>query len=530
MNKPLLIIICDFLLISLLSLASFDQDNEQPKGQAITEGSEPQSAQDMLEALTLALEAEQSNQATLEAELSAVKEDLDDTRSTLQNREASLQSIQSNLAETQQRANALEAQRKRLEKDYENTQKNVTFLQDQYLSTKKEAKRLESDLATRSQETAVSKAKLETIESELGVRREEAASMQQKINDLEQERRKAEAETFQLALDLKQSQTEAIVVREHLAVARDDVKTARSDVAFSRQELVNARSEVKYARTEIAVAREEVARAVSEKQAVQRHAENLATGVTTLAQQSEEIKDEIRNNTPLTANSIYSDFRNNQIDTRFFAAKSGLFGQRVTRETLTKSIIATDGERYYILYHIDDTPLSLVNNDSQWEQLTGVVSRQSVSYSIPVLSSLSMDPRILVVPVGRAQAEHLDCQVYPLAEDPYKFQDAVLVGSRESYFGEVTFELDPNHPDYVRMERQSFGKLFGKFSPSRGDLVFSKTGELLGIMANNKYCAVFRNITIARKLKFGIEVSQAETTQVLGQLRSQFQRLPFQIQ
>ena len=43
MNKPLLIIICDFLLISLLSLASFDQDNEQPKGQAITEGSEPHS-------------------------------------------------------------------------------------------------------------------------------------------------------------------------------------------------------------------------------------------------------------------------------------------------------------------------------------------------------------------------------------------------------------------------------------------------------------------------------------------------------
>ena len=125
MNKPLLIIICDFLLISLLSLASFDQDKEQAKGHAITEGSEPQSAQDMLEALTLALESEQSNQATLEAELSALKEDLDDTRSTLQNREASLQNIQSNLAETQQRAKALEAQRKRLEKDYENTQKNV---------------------------------------------------------------------------------------------------------------------------------------------------------------------------------------------------------------------------------------------------------------------------------------------------------------------------------------------------------------------------------------------------------------------
>ncbi len=530
MSKPLLIVICDFLLISLLSLASFDiepPNSEQPE---VTEAAEPQSAQDMLEALTLALEEEQLTQENLAAELSAVKEDLTNTQTILQDREATIHDIKSDLADTELRAQDLEKEQKRLEREYETTQKNVAFLQEQYVSTKKAANQLQTDLATRSQDAAVSQAKLDTIQSELTTRREDAARMHQKIEALEQARRAAEAEKFKLALDLRQSQTEAIVVREQLAVSRDDVKTARNDIAYARNEVVNARSEVKVARTEVAVARDEVARVNEEKQSIQRHAEKLATGVGNLAEKSEEIKDEIRSSTPLTANSIYHDFRNNQIDTRFVGTKSGLFGQRSNREHIAKNIIATDGSRYYILYHIADTPLSLATADTRWEQLTGVVTRGQVAFSIPILAGLAMDPRIFVVPVGKAQAQQLGCRIYPLAADPFRFQEAVLVGSRESYFGEVTFKLDPKYPNYVKMDRPSFGKLSGKFTPSRGDLVFSKTGELLGIMANSKHCAVFRKVEMNRQIKLGIDVPQQNTTKVLGQLRSQLQRLPTALQ
>ena len=52
MNKPLLIIICDFLLISLLSLARFDQQAPaEPDESELTEVDEVQGAQDMMEAL-----------------------------------------------------------------------------------------------------------------------------------------------------------------------------------------------------------------------------------------------------------------------------------------------------------------------------------------------------------------------------------------------------------------------------------------------------------------------------------------------
>ncbi|MCS1411822.1 MAG: Chromosome partition protein Smc [Verrucomicrobia subdivision 3 bacterium] len=521
MNKSLLIIICDFLLISLL--ASFDLDSPNSGNSAITSGEEAQSAKDMLDALNLALEEEQKNQASLTAKLTDLKEDLSATRTILKDREDKLETVQDSLAETERRAKELETQRSRLEQEFESTQKNFEFLQQQYLSTKAEAGKLKSSLASTSKTAAVSKAKLETIQAELTVRHQEAVQMQAKIEDLEKERRANEAEKFNLALDLKQSQTEVIVTKEHLAASRDDIKAARADSAFARQVATNALSEIKIARTEAASLRDE-------KNALQQHAYTLATGISNLAEKSEQIKDEIRSNRPLTANAIFDQFRNNQIDTRFFAAKSGLFGQRTTRERNAKSILVNDGKRYYLLYHIDDTPLSLVTTDANWEQLTGVVSRGSVSYSIPMLDGLAMDPRILVVLVGRTQAERLGSKIYQLATDPYKFQDAVLVGSRESYFGEVGFQADPNHMDYVMMKRRTLGKLFGKFSPSRGDLVFSKIGELLGIMVNNKYCAVFRNIHLSGQIKFGTDISETETAKVLGQMHNQFQVLPFHLQ
>lgn len=523
MNRPLLIIICDFLLISLLPLARFEQDAPAVEVSEASAEETLQNSEDMVKALELALLEEKTAQDNLAAEISALRENLSATQTTLQEREEDLEVVQDNLSKTEQRAREVEERRSQLEKDIQTAQEKAAFLAQERRAAEAEAKKLETNLASVAKNVAVSEAKRETIEAELATRRREAEAMQKKIETLEQERRAAEAENTELALELRQSKTEALLAKEHLAVVRADVETARADVAHARQEVVNARAEVKIARTETAVVREE-------KDGLRQHADKLATGVANLSEKSEQIQDEIRNNRPLTANGIFDEFRKNQIDTQFSAVKRGVFGQPVTRKRNSKNIVATDGERYYILYHIGDTPLSLVMPDAGWRQLTGIVSREETQYSIPMLGVSSLDPRILAVPVGRQQAEQLGSKIYSLAADLYKFQEAVLVGSRESYFGEVGFRVDPDHPDYVKMERSAFGKLFGKFAPSRGDLVFSKTGELLGIMANNHYCAVFKNIQLNRQIQFGAEVSETETAEVLKQIRDRFQALPSPIQ
>ena len=73
----------------------------------------------------------------------------------------------------------------------------------------------------------------------------------------------------------------------------------------------------------------------------------------------------------------------------------------------------------------------------------------------------------------------------------------MLVGADEGYYGECNFQIELSTPQYVKLDRNLLKGLFGKFNPSRGDLVFSRTGELLGIMVNNTYCLTVRDFNAA---------------------------------
>ena len=140
------------------------------------------------------------------------------------------------------------------------------------------------------------------------------------------------------------------------------------------------------------------------------------------------------------------------------------------------------------------------------------------------------DPRVVLIPVTEPQARSLGCKVYRISANPFKFQDAVLVGTREDYYGECKFEIDVSTPEYLKLDRSFVRGLFGKFNPSRGDLVFSKTGELLGIMANSTYCLMLHSFDAAGTLQFGADVKAMHTGATLGLLYSQVAQMPQKLQ
>jgi hypothetical protein len=146
------------------------------------------------------------------------------------------------------------------------------------------------------------------------------------------------------------------------------------------------------------------------------------------------------------------------------------------------------------------------------------------------LSFYLLDPRVVLMPVTEAQARELGSKVYRTSVDPYKFQDAVVVGAREGYYGECKFQIDLTTPRYVKMDRNSLKGLFGKFNPSRGDLVFSKTGELLGIMANSTYCMMIHNFDVMTTFQFGPDVRDQHTGQTLAALYSHVLAMPLKLQ
>jgi hypothetical protein len=135
-----------------------------------------------------------------------------------------------------------------------------------------------------------------------------------------------------------------------------------------------------------------------------------------------------------------------------------------------------------------------------------------------------------LIPLTLAEARQLGGKTYHISADPFKFQDAVLVGASEGYYGECRFEIDLSTPDYVKLDRNFLKGLFGKFNPSRGDLVFSKTGELLGIMANNTYCMMIRNFDSAAAFQFGPDVRGQHTAGTLELLYARVAELPPKLQ
>jgi len=82
----------------------------------------------------------------------------------------------------------------------------------------------------------------------------------------------------------------------------------------------------------------------------------------------------------------------------------------------------------------------------------------------------------------------------------------------------------------VKLDRNLLKGLFGKFNPSRGDLVFSRTGELLGVMANGTYCLMLHDFAESERLQFGPDVSKEHTGEVLTRLYGYLFNMPSRLQ
>ena len=81
-----------------------------------------------------------------------------------------------------------------------------------------------------------------------------------------------------------------------------------------------------------------------------------------------------------------------------------------------------------------------------------------------------------------------------------------------------------------RMQRERFSWLVGKFAPSSGDLVFTKGGELLGLMVNKEYCLLLTEFTPAYHVQTGIGIGDQRTGVLLSQLYGQVARMPSKLQ
>jgi hypothetical protein len=501
MNKTLLIIVCDFLLISLLSLARFETDEPPPTPDpAPTAGVTAE--EDLNELLKSALEEERLDRERLARQLAQTQEALETQEQLLAQGAQGLRHIHENLRRREQDLKQLEQERAALREQFIASRVSADALQKKLSSTESEAQLSRERLQAMQAELRAREAELQAelrnredaLQAELRQREAEAERLRRQMAELDNTRQAAERERHQLATQLEVTETEKRLAQEQVQLMRSEVQVVREEKARIEQQTVQ-----------------------------------LAEGVSALAQKSGELTEEIRQNRPMAANAIFSDFVANRVQSDFLAIRSGRFGREIVREKETKTVLVTDGSNIYAIFHVQDTPLALADPGTDWTWLTGNVRRKGAVVPVRQVSFLNLDPRVLLVPVTTLEAQELGSKIYRVSKEPFKFQEAVLVGANEGYYGEAKFQIDPELPQYVRMERSAFRALFGRFAPTRGDLVFSKTGELLGIMVNHEYCLLINGFPSERTINTGNDITKQQTGQTLAALRWRLDRLPSKV-
>jgi hypothetical protein len=453
MNRSILIVICDFLLVSLLAFSTVDINKvgqagpPQVRVDIATNSAAAESGRDLAAVMRLSLEQEKQRRDLLMSELTA-------TRATVGQQQQELESRAQQLAEAQN---------------------NIQNLNGQVRATEVQS--------------ALTNEKLNAAQADLERWAQQAAALQQQLAQSSQSNAVAMAERQRLAGELELAGLERQHAAEQVASMQDQLKTQRAENA------------------------------------------KLAEGVQALAAKSGELTQEIRENRPLASNTLFNDFVSNRVEAGFTATHKGLFGTEPVSRKQSGTVLVTDGTNTFALCHVDDTPLALAGLPGiEWTALQGTLARNAAQVEIRSLSFHQQDPRVVFMPLTGAEARQLGGNVYGLSSDPFKFQDAVLVGTREDYYGECSFQIDTSTPGYVKLDRSVVRGLFGKFNPSRGDLVLSRRGELLGVMVNSTYCLMLHNFNAAMTVPFGPDVRDQQVGDKLAMLYSTVQQMPFKLQ
>ncbi len=469
MNKTLLLIICDFLLLNLLALTRWEKaEPPRPAQPPVPElaANAVTKDQDLVETMRQSLADEASQRTELAQKLANTDSNLAAREQSLTQLQKEKAALNSSLTESQQKAAALD----------------------------QKAAEAAQQAAAAARQAELSREQLAQLQRELDEKRAEAERQRQALAQAEQQRAAAQKQIEGLTL--------AVVVGE--------------------QEKKNLREQSDSLKTQVEAERTERAK-------VQEMTSQLASGVGQLAENSGALTKEIRDNRPVNANTLYENFLAGRVETTFTAERKSFI--RPVRTKTVNTVFVTDGAQVYALLHIEDTVFSFNENGDDWQKLSIEFARPpSYKTTGPELRFMAQDPRIVAIPVDAAQVAAVGAKVYPLAADPVKFPEAVLINVAGKGYGEVNFHLDAAHPGYVKVDNRLFKRLFGEFAPSRGDLVFSKTGEFLGVMVNSDYCAVVKNFTPAGTMKAGPDILAQKTSGILDGLGGRVHGLPLELQ
>ncbi|ADE53929.1 hypothetical protein [Coraliomargarita akajimensis] len=530
MNKTLMLVICDFLLLSMLALARFDPPEETPEVALDATASSATSEEELIRLLEESLQMEQSSRTTISEDLDQTRSDLEAKARELSEREAALEAtrlslevksteadelaktktaLESEKAQLAQQAADLDAQRLELSQKFEATRTELEGVH-------KERVELNRTLGTLQTESSVTKERLTQTEEKLLARELALAEREAALQAAQAEANRLADEQAQLAKELEVAQTERRMLQTNLA------QTER-EKALLQEEKQQA-----YARAEA------LGRNVSELgqnvSALGADVSELGTGVTELTATSAEIQKEIIDSRPQTMSEIFTRFQNNRATITFNAIERNFLGVQSQKQYVTKSNLIIDSSgTHYLVTHSSDTPFGF---NRSIDVLSASVSVEVGSQKLTVsqIGFLATDPRIVFIPLPKSVVTNSGMEVFELAQQPERWEEAVLIKNDESNFGRTEFRRLTSSASFLRMERPVLGQLLADFASTRGDLAFTKNARFIGVLTDNKHTVVINDVLASGVLNLGNQYQLNECKALLDRLEARVLKLPKEVQ
>ena len=567
MNKTLLLIICDFLLLNLLALTRWDEaepvrTSSAPVPEVQANAARPKN-QDLVDMMKVALEQEKAVRDQLQQRLQFAESDVKTREQTLAQIQAQRSQLEQTLKQSQTAAQVLSQRYAAVAQEAVDVKQKAKQQQEALTAAAKQQqdaltaaiKNVEAEKVRLEVEKARAESEKTRLAQEMqqavATKQAEIQKQQTALNELSKQQNASAQQATSLATAVRVAQAERDLIREQLekqmqiALAAKQAELEKQQAALADLEKqrqaaaaqdAQASTAAKVAESERNLLREnltdlkkEVALVRQEKDLLQTQTTRLTDGVGQLAAKSGELAKEIRENTPINMNLMFSEFLSNRVDVAVSAHQAVILGSGA-RIKEGKSLLVHDGRGVFAVIHVGDTPFSLTTPLGM-DHVGARVARGAQVLGSGALTFITADPRLAVVPVNAQQALAMNLKLYPVAKNPFKFTEAVLVNRGGKHYGEVEFKLDARTPDYVRMKNRILSRVLqGEFSPSTGDIVLSKTGEFLGVMVNPDYCAVIKSFETLPGYTFDDKTTTDMVRNRLVELNTRLFRLPSALQ
>ncbi|MEC8219648.1 MAG: hypothetical protein VX014_03355 [Verrucomicrobiota bacterium] len=531
MNKTLMLVICDFLLLSMLALARFDPPEEASTVTLDATASSETAEAELISLLEESLKSELSSRQNLTKNLTETRESLQEKSRELAEREAAL-------AVSQTKLEAITTKAEELEK----TKAQIEAKQTALMAVKVDIETERIKLATRFDiartELEAAKNKEIKLVSTLGQLKEESSVVREKLSQSEAELSARDIALAGRDAALKAAQEEATrlaaereTLNRLLEVAQAERRLLEQNLTAEQAEKVRLQLEKEQAFARAERLSENVSELGAGLSQLGQGVDRLDQGFSSIAQTSQDIKNEIEAARPQTMSEIFTRFQNNRASLRFSASETGLLGAQNVRTYESKSILITDAKGApYLVTHSAYSPFAFWKNPNKLLAVQLEITLGNRRFPVDQIGFLSADPRILFIPLPQSVLKASGLETFPLAQKLERWEEAILVKNDESNFGRNGFRRLTETERFLKMDRPALGQLFADFASSRGDLAFTKNGQFIGILTDSKHAVAIDEFLAAAITQLGTKFNQQKNANTMDRLRDRLEQLPTKIQ